>query len=1218
MAEDVNIQGSAYDEDLCENPFFKYMQTKQKQLYDKAASNRWTVCIPRQGTQARGSFTLSHVENHLLLPVEGKSSAYKTVNNKEVQVSGDFIVTTEGFQDVKSVRILFEETFFNSNNQSFSVLCIEQPLEGGIGGSLEPAVTSLETLQACCNFLWNNSGIKNTQKQHIDDILVLFNSSYEQLEGESLRHLMDAAHAIYTRAMQAALKNSQLISLENAQNNSSYMDNVKLAIETYMMNELHSQLFRGISSIFGKEDALLNKMTRNLADIQVKDLGVKEQLRTNLPRGRRALSFLNRYNTPLEKFHCLKKAVTIVTDRKMKTPEDAAEAITVDDLLPALIFLIIKSDIPNWLANITYLHNFHFSKRGHNEFQFFLSSIEAAVEHIRGGYVNDVLKGLSPAKMLPSSWFVMETDRPRSTALEKLFEFASNGNEEEVEMLLSSGGDHGSSGEKFCHPLCSCAKCEKLHTRKRHDPSAVTVFSRDDLGRTVLHVASEYGHSNLIYKLIKKGAVVNAMDYHGTTALHLACQRGHGSAALVLMHYKADVNAPDNDSNTPLHLCTANGHEKCTRALVFLDTQVKVLKVNAANEHGDTPLHLASRWGYAEIVRLLLEKGASLEARNKDKATPLDSSHNKQVSEILLEAIVAASEEQEQTVSFADTTNSVSEGPPLIQSQEFPTIVSKEQERAKEIDRFIRTVADGDVEMVRYKLGPSDDEEDEEDGGDFPRSDKDLCHPLCQCEKCSKWQKKSREAAEKVLHTNVRNGEGMTPLHIAAIRGYDEMTNLLLRRGAQTDVKNYTQMRAPLHFACQYNHPRKAFIVLSREVQTFLKWFMLRSSWFCSVYKLDSVTALLHGASVNVTNDRGNTPLHEAARFNLVKLVILLLENGASVTMRNKRELTPLQYAHRDDVIRALDQAEGISFNARTKRLSYSSYTSHKPTNEDLNSSKSKTRLNSVPNYVGTNAAAKHPMPVTSPPSSTRSSAVADEPGDESLSKQERLNKLFERLERGDVERLQDISKAVKSFDRVTGEITSSTTENNVCIGFQAEKKRPLKQTNKESVKRRIRMRPPLSNAKAYKRLKCCSRNRDDLSCLKSFLLLIAKCERRVSNRPFPHYAPVNKHKEIVIGLGWTISYKSLYFVHPSLELVPFILFDIFVYFRRTSLKRTETIDKSSPLIDLQLRHQLFIQHFDRSTLRKVQTRDHSQPMVEEEKEYDGDISEDDKADSGS
>ena len=34
------------------------------------------------------------------------------------------------------VQILFEETFFNKENQSFAVLCIEQPLEGGIGMEL--------------------------------------------------------------------------------------------------------------------------------------------------------------------------------------------------------------------------------------------------------------------------------------------------------------------------------------------------------------------------------------------------------------------------------------------------------------------------------------------------------------------------------------------------------------------------------------------------------------------------------------------------------------------------------------------------------------------------------------------------------------------------------------------------------------------------------------------------------------------------------------------------------------------------------------------------------------------------------------------------------------------------------------------------------------------------------------------------------------------------
>ena len=41
-----------------------------------------------------------------------------------------------------------------------------------------------------------------------------------------------------------------------------------------------------------------------------------------------------------------------------------------------------------------------------------------------------------------------------------------------------------------------------------------------------------------------------------------------------------------------------------------------------------------------------------------------------------------------------------------------------------------------------------------------------------------------------------------------------------------------------------------------------------------------------------------------------------------------------------------------------------------------------------------------------------------------------------------------------------------------------------------------------------------------------------------VSYRPFPHYALVSKYKEIRTRLGWTISYKSLYFVLQSLELV--------------------------------------------------------------------------------
>ena len=37
------------------------------------------------------------------------------------------------------------------------------------------------------------------------------------------------------------------------------------------------------------------------------------------------------------------------------------------------------------------------------------------------------------------------------------------------------------------------------------------------------------------------------------------------------------------------------------------------------------------------------------------------------------------------------------------------------------------------------------------------------------------------------------------------------------------------------------------------------------------------------------------------------------------------------------------------------------------------------------------------------------------------------------------------------------------------------------------------------------------------------------------------HLAPVSKHKEMKTRLGWTILYKSLYVVHPSLEMVSLI-----------------------------------------------------------------------------
>lgn len=62
------------------------------------------------------------------------------------------------------VRILFEECFFNSHDESYQVFCLEQPLEGALTDDAG-AIVKLETLQDCCNFLWNNPGEGNGERE---------------------------------------------------------------------------------------------------------------------------------------------------------------------------------------------------------------------------------------------------------------------------------------------------------------------------------------------------------------------------------------------------------------------------------------------------------------------------------------------------------------------------------------------------------------------------------------------------------------------------------------------------------------------------------------------------------------------------------------------------------------------------------------------------------------------------------------------------------------------------------------------------------------------------------------------------------------------------------------------------------------------------------------------------------------------------------------------
>lgn len=76
----------------------------------------------------------------------------------------------------------------------------------------------------------------------------------------------------------------------------------------------------------------------------------------------------------------------------------------------------------------------------------------------------------------------------------------------------------------------------------------------------------------------------------------------------------------------------------------------------------------------------------------------------------------------------------------------------------------------------------------------------------------------------------------------------------------------------------------------------------------------DMVRSLLsnRGADVNATNERGSTPLLEAARYGHEDIARILIANGADVNAKDKDGKTALMLAvqsNHDEVVRVLKEA---------------------------------------------------------------------------------------------------------------------------------------------------------------------------------------------------------------------------------------------------------------------------------------------------------------------
>jgi ankyrin repeat protein len=169
---------------------------------------------------------------------------------------------------------------------------------------------------------------------------------------------------------------------------------------------------------------------------------------------------------------------------------------------------------------------------------------------------------------------------------------------------------------------------------------------------------------------------------------------------------------------------------------------------------------------------------------------------------------------------------------------------------------------------------------------------------------------------------NARDTNEETPLHKAIWNGHFEVAKYLVDKGADVNARGPTGA-TPLMYACRagimwtFSRPLSGTFTVERPSPQISE-----SDSFPYDGQLEIVKYLLvQGARLDLGNENGSTPLHEASDNGYVEIVRFLVEAGANVNAKTKSDgETPLISAATDGYVQTVKSLldKGAEVNLRT------------------------------------------------------------------------------------------------------------------------------------------------------------------------------------------------------------------------------------------------------------------------------------------------------------
>lgn len=357
--------------------------------------------------------------------------------------------------------------------------------------------------------------------------------------------------------------------------------------------------------------------------------------------------------------------------------------------------------------------------------------------------------------------------------------------------------------------------------------------------------------------LLQQKADVNATQVDGMTALHWAARQNDLETVQMLMKAGAKVDTATRYGVTPIYLASLNG------SAAMIDAFLRAgIDPNTANPGGETALMTAARTGSLDAVRLLIDRGAAVNAKEKERGqTALMWAvleNHPDVARFLIEKGADINAQTNVVIPDGITAeptaasgNIGANGPGFYRSRAVPT-------PSGAMSALLFAAREGNLPMTRLLL-------------------------------------------EAKADINLPSANGSSPLVVAITNNHIQLGMELLGKGANPNLADRFWKRTPLYAAIEmrnldFTRESPPPLADAADPMDLIKALLAKGADPNARVNTTPVRGFMQG-SANWVNFDGQTAFIRAALAGDIALMRLLLEHGADPNLTTNEGSTALMAA---------------------------------------------------------------------------------------------------------------------------------------------------------------------------------------------------------------------------------------------------------------------------------------------------------------------------------